>query len=127
MAKSRKTASSSKPASPKPVRRLKKAAPPVAAPLIDTNLAAQTAAKILAARAKLGNDALASTEPAHESGTFKQLKESLQRPAAHAVSSAMGTSFGQQKSNLPIPGQKQVAHSQTQGIARVNVPRRTAG
>jgi hypothetical protein len=59
---------------------------------------------------------------------FALLKESLNRPASHAVSSALGTSFGQQKSNLPTPGQKQVAHNQTQGVvSRVNVPRRTAG
>ena len=132
MAKSRTTeltsvASSAK----KPVRKLKKAAQgPTAAPMIDTTLAAQHAARILAARAKLGSAAegVYPESAAKESGNFKQLKESLNRPASHAVSSALGTSFGQQKSNLPTPGQKQVAHNQTQGVvSRVNVPRRTAG
>ncbi len=130
MAKTRKTNSTnSTPTSKKPVRKLKKAAQATSpAPLIDTSLAALNAARILAAKAKLG-PAAENLEPdsSKESGNFKQLKESLNRSASHAVSSALGTSFGHQKSNLPVPAKQQVAHNQTQGVSRVNVPRRTAG
>lgn len=119
----KKTASKSKKAPAKP------SAPP-AQPLVDTNLAAMNAARMLASRAKLGDAAQPETADAsHESGNFKQLKQSLNKPAGQAVTSALGNAFGPSKSNLPLHGfTKQTAHNQTQGgFNRINVPRRTGG
>ena len=63
-----------------------------------------------------------------ESGAFKQMKENLNKPAAGGISSAMGNTFGPNKSNLPTPDRGHVVRDQTtSNINRVNVPRRTAG
>ncbi len=100
------------------------------APLIDTNLAAEAAARMLAAKAKLHVDPnqVSNAEAGKESAAFQQLKQSLNRPPAHTVTSALGSAFGEHKSNLPTPDRNQVAHNQTTGgVGRVNVPRRTAG
>jgi len=101
---------------------------PVPAPLpVDTSLAAQMAARMLAARARKQSTPAPAAPSGRESSSFRQLKQSLNRPAQHIISSALGSTFGEHKSNLPIPD-KQIAHSQTQSnIGRVNVPRRTAG
>ncbi|MGE5607999.1 MAG: hypothetical protein ACM359_01985 [Bacillota bacterium] len=131
MAKTRKTATSGDASAPKkPVRRLKKkteaAAAPAATPMVDTNLAALAAARMLAAKAKLGSAEVATGNK--ETSTFKQLKESLNKPASSLASNVLGNTFGPQKSNLPAHLQGQVLHNQTQGGgSRVNVPRRTAG
>ncbi|HEX2970736.1 MAG TPA: hypothetical protein VHP11_00285 [Tepidisphaeraceae bacterium] len=130
MAKKKTEASGTTPAPKKPVRRLKKkaeaaAAAPAGTPMIDTGLAAMSAARMLAAKAKLGN--AAATAGNKETSTFKHLKESLNKPAASLASSALGSNLGPQKSNLPTGLQGQVVHNQTQGGVRFNVPRRTAG
>lgn len=130
MAKTRKTATSGGEAAPKkPVRRLKKKAEAPAAaagtPMVDTGLAAQAAARMLAAKAKLGGAEVAAGNK--ETSTFKQLKESLNKPASSLAANVLGNTFGPQKSNLPTHTQGQVYHNQTQGSSRVNVPRRTAG
>jgi len=136
MAKAKKPASSSEsapakaPAKKRATRSKKTAAAPApaATPLIDTGLAAESAARMLLARQKLHIDQQKVAQTmGKETPTFKQLKETLTNPAA-SVSSAMGSTFGEQKSNLPIPSNNQVAHNQTtSGVGRVNVPRRTAG
>ncbi len=100
---------------------------PAGVPLIDTNFAAQTAARMLAARAKLKDAAAAPQAGKTESAGFKEMKEHLRRPAAHAASTALGTAYGPQKTNLPAMGREQVVHNQIQGSNRVSVPRRTAG
>jgi len=112
-----------------PAKKAKKPAVPAGGNLIvDTSRAAEAAARMLAARAKLGTAA----EPASaekESSAFKQLKEGLNKPHAQTAAAALGNSLGPAKQNLPQhTGQQQVAHNQTYGGAsRVNVPRRTAG
>lgn len=125
MAKEKKPSAASKPAR-RPATKKQAATPAQQSdPLVDTSLAAANAARMLAARAKLG----AQQQPAmKESGSFKQLKQSLNRPAGSAVSAALGNAFGEQKSNLPTAhsGQQQVAHNQTQASFK-GVPRRTAG
>jgi hypothetical protein len=124
-AKSQSSGDSAKAA--KPAGGAANPAAPAPAPLIDTALVAQTAARLLAARARLHGAPPAPAEQQKESGTFRQLKESLNRQPQHVITSALGSTFGEHKSNLPTPG-KQVAQSQTQAnIARINVPRRTAG
>jgi hypothetical protein len=112
---------------PKSETAQKPATPLAGLPLIDTDLAAQTAARMLAARARLKAAADEPAEAGKESASFKAMKDHLQHPAAHAASSALGTAYGPQKSNLPAMGRDQVFHNQTQGVSRINVPRRTAG
>src|SRR5205807_2603872 len=57
-------------------------------PMVDTSFAAEAAARMLSARAKLGNaPQAASAEAQRESGAFKQMKENLNKPAAGGISS----------------------------------------
>src|SRR5712672_2127077 len=52
------------------------------APMVDTSFAAEAAARMLSARVKLGNAPQATGGDAQrESGAFKQMKESLNKPA----------------------------------------------
>jgi len=109
--------------------------------MVDTNFAAQAAARMLATRAKLAKaaggapqgDAAAmggggASEAPHESGLFKQMKESINKPSAGGLSSAMGNTFGPNKTNLPNPDKGHVVRDQTSSnVGRVNVPRRTGG
>jgi hypothetical protein len=100
-----------------------------AAPLIDTSLAASTAARMIAARNAQAT--AASTSPAekpHESAAFKQLKEGLSK-SAPALGGSLSPIAGQNKSNLPHPFAKQVGRNQTFGadVNRSGVPRRTGG
>lgn len=98
------------------------------APLIDTNLAAQAAARMVTRR-----DLLNSSKPEggekRESSSFKQLKESLAKPAAQGPSSFLHSTAPPKKSNLPFGGRNQVGHNQTFGadVNRTGVPRRTGG
>lgn len=96
-----------------------------AAPLIDTSLAAEAAARLVGNR-----DLLAGAQgDKRESGAFKQLKESLNKPAAHGPASFLHSTSPQKKLNLPFGGRKQVGHNQTFGadVNRAGVPRRTGG
>src|SRR5258706_12018428 len=99
------------------------------APMVDTSFAAEAAARMLSARAKLGNAPQpASADAQRESGAFKQMKESLNKPGAGGISSAMGNTFGPNKTNLPNPDKGHVVRDQTtSNVNRVNVPRRTGG
>jgi hypothetical protein len=99
------------------------------APMVDTNLAAEAAARMLATRAKLGKSSAPSQADAQrESGSFKQMKESINKPAAGGIAGAMGNTFGPSKSNLPNPEKGPVVRDQTtSSVNRVNVPRRTGG
>jgi len=105
--------------------------PPAAAPqspLIDTSLAAEAAARMLASKARLHIDEKQVVqEMGKETPSFNTLKESLSKPASQ-VMAALGNALGPSKSNLPIHSGNQVVHNQTTGgVSRVNVPRRTAG
>jgi len=108
--------------------------------MVDTHFAAQSAARMLATRAKLakatGNAPQSEADVAggapsdahRESGMFKQMKESINKPAAGGLSSAMGNTFGPNKTNLPNPDKGHVVRDQTtSNVNRVNVPRRTGG
>src|SRR3954470_8843989 len=73
----------------------KKAAPAGGmAPMVDTSFVAESAARMLAARAKMGNARAPAATEQRESNSFKQMKESLNKPAAGGLSNAMGNSFG---------------------------------
>jgi hypothetical protein len=140
MAKAKKTESSKKPEAKKeaakkaPAKKpatTKKSAGPATAPLVDTTLAAQNAAKLLAAG--LPHKAATSGAPSSgksESALFKNLKEGLSKPHLTGLDSVLDKSApGDKRSNLPFGGGKQVGHNQTFGadVNRTGVPRRTPG
>ena len=147
MAKAKKAAESSPSATPAPAKKraaakktTKSAAPSAApgVPLIDTNLAAQAAAKMVASRTSIApgatdNGASAPSKPdapKAESAAFKQLKQGVHKPfGQQGVGNLLGTPPGQKKSNLPFMGGKQTGRNQTFGadVNRTGVPRRTGG
>ena len=127
-ASEKKSAAPAKAAAKKPAAAKKSAKPTGGAtdmPSIDTNLAAQSAASMVANRDKLPT---AGGEKA-ESASFKQFKQNLNKPAAHGPASFLQNSAPQKKSNLPFGARKQVGHNQTFGadVNRTGVPRRTGG
>jgi hypothetical protein len=95
-------------------------------PLIDTSLAAATAARMIAARN--AQSPAAPADKPHESASFKQLKEHLAKPAP-ALGGSLGPIAGQNKSNVQHSFAKQVGRNQTFGadVNRAGVPRRTGG
>jgi len=107
----------------------KKAAKPAtggAAAVIDTSLAASTAAKVLANRNLLPNRT--SGEKPNSAG-FRQMKENLSKPMSPASVPFLQSGGSQKKSSRPFNGPKQVGHNQTFGadVNRAGVPRRTGG
>ena len=100
---------------------------PTGAASIDTNLAANAAAAMVAN--KVAQPAPASAAPKKESAAFKQLKAGLNKPSAGALGGAFAAPSQKKKSNLPFGGGKQVGRNQTFGadVTRSGVPRRTAG
>lgn len=90
---------------------------------IDTNLAAQAAAKMLLNRS-------ASPAVSAGGGTVKHLKESMNKPTGPGLGNLLGgTSAGGGKaSNLPNFSNQQKGQNQSTGaIGNVGVPRRTPG
>lgn len=114
------------------------------APLIDTGLAAQAAASMIANRAVTGTvtgtgaaaPGDAPQQPAggaQESSTFKSLKEGLSKPSVGGLGSILGTGGTSRKFNQGFGGPKPSvpggAKNQTFGadVNRAGVPRRTGG
>ncbi len=146
MAKAKKSEKSEKPAAKAETAESKPAAKKSAAPakkkstttttasqgtpLVDTNLAAQTAARMLAAGAHAKQPQQGQQATKSESSIFKQLKAGLNKPAASTMGGLLDKSSGplQKKPNQPFGG-KQVGHNQTYGadVTRSGVPRRTSG
>jgi hypothetical protein len=95
-------------------------------PTLDTSLAAQTAARMVARRDMLEN--ARTPEGQTESSAFKQLKENINKPA-HGPSSFLQNTAPQKKSNQPYGGPNQVGKNQTFGadVNRTGIPRRTGG
>jgi hypothetical protein len=130
MAKAKKEKAEPAPAQPKPAAsktaaKAKKPSKPAAAPpLIDTSLAAQAAAKMVANRDLLTQGA----GEKRQSGSFKQLKEQLLKPTTQGPGGILQPKDSQKKFN-PILGRNQVGHNQTFGadVNRTGVPRRTGG
>lgn len=142
MAKAKKPAATTgetkaiEPAAPKAAAKKKsavKAPAAPAAPMIDTGMAAETAAKMVGAKLSStptmgGGEAGA---PSKESSAFKQMKDSLNKPASTTMANFLDKSGGPggKKSNMPFSGPKQVGRNQTFGadVNRTGVPRRTGG
>jgi hypothetical protein len=110
---------------PVKAKKADKPATPGASPLIDTSLAAQNAAKLLVNRNMLQGRS-GGDKP--NSAGFRQMKESLSKPAAPSVP-FLNDGGSHKKSNTPFGQQKQVGHNQTFGadVNRAGVPRRTGG
>lgn len=119
------SAASKQPPAGKPVKPM-----PTGDPMIDTSLAAENAARMLAAGFSRRERHAQDDDEKKEGSLIKQLKAELNKPAAHAVSSVLDKSAGagQKRPNLPF-GRKQVGHNQTFGpdLTRSGVPRRTGG
>ena len=105
-------------------------------PMIDTNLAAQAAAKMFSAgRPARGSSAApASGQPQGaqpQSAMFKQMKDSLSKPHLSGMNSVLDKSApqGTKRPNLPGGRNEQIGHNQTFGadVNRAGVPRRTPG
>jgi hypothetical protein len=99
------------------------------APVVDTGLAAESAAKRLAAGIGTG---AAGGGPVAPSAAFKHLKDSLNKPHLAGLDSILDKTAGpgQNKSNLPTHSfGKQTGRNQTFGadVNRTGVPRRTGG
>lgn len=99
-------------------------------PMVDTDLAAQTAAQMLGAG--LGRrDQGQSGEDKREGSLIRQLKADLNKGHSQTVSSVLdkGAPQGTKKSGGMPFGQKQVGRNQTYGadVTRSGVPRRTSG
>lgn len=102
---------------------------------IDTNLAAQAAAKMLMAKATgalpAGN-APSSTTPRGNSSAFKQMKDSMGKAHLGGIDNMLAnTADPAAKKIAPSSGMrsKQVGHNQTFGadVNRTSIPRRTGG
>src|SRR5215510_6584016 len=121
MAKAKKTETTKAPAKQKSPAKARASA---SGGLVDTDLAAATAARMLLARKRDGGEAKKS------GGLIDQLKADLNKPAGTSVAGALDKSAppGTRRPHLPFGG-KQVAHNQTFGadVTRSGVPRRTPG
>lgn len=122
-------------AAKKSTKALKPAAGTPQAPLIDTNLAAQTAAAMVANRLA-GTTPAAASGQQPESSSFKNLKESLSKPSAGSLGGILGTGAGGKKFTPGFGGGKHSGgpgsgggRNQTFGadVNRAGVPRRTGG
>ena len=113
-------------ATPKGKKAERPASPPSDVPLIDTSLAAQAAANMVVNRDLLGPKPAGEKK---ESGSFKQLKESLLKPAVQGPGGLLSPQKQQKKFNTGFGGRSQVGHNQTFGadVNRSGVPRRTSG
>jgi hypothetical protein len=125
-AKSKKSEGSPEGAAKKPAAK-KSIKPTSAGPgMIDTSLAAQSAARMLAGGFNKPGGASASVKP--ESAMFKQMKAGLNKPHSSAMSNMLDKSQGpeQHKDHSFF---KQVGHNQTfnADVTRSGVPRRTPG
>ena len=124
-------------AAPKPAKKPAKAAKPstpstpVQAPLIDTGLAAQTAAAMIRSRGAASSTSSAGSE--QESSSFKSFKEGVNKPSIAGLGGILGTGGGQKKLGSSFGGKQSAgpgaARNQTFGadVSRASVPRRTGG
>jgi hypothetical protein len=158
MAKSSKKSTTSKPEEPK-ARAVKSSAPgsatasenkapakkPAAkpappsrastpgAPLIDTSLAAESAAKLLAAGVNLKTLKSGAPAPAgatkQESALFRNIKAGASKPHSATMNTLLDKTHGPGAQPKNQPFSKQVGHNQTFGpdVTRTGVPRRTSG
>jgi hypothetical protein len=130
MAKAKKSESTTAPAGSKKKTAKEKPAGGEQSPMIDTGLAAESAAKRVAAGMTVATSST-TAGPAHESASFKNLKDSLNKPASAGLAGILDKTAGpgQKKPNLPFQSGKHVGRNQVFGadVNRSGVPRRTGG
>jgi hypothetical protein len=133
MAKAKKELTAATPAAAKkaparkPPKASAKSASPAGVPLIDTSLAASTAAKLVARKDEV---AAASNAPQQgESAAFRQMKENLHKPVGQSTHSFLQNPSQNKKFNALPTGRKEQSRNQTFGadVNRSGVPRRTGG
>jgi hypothetical protein len=99
------------------------------AQMVNNEFAAQSAARMLMARAT--GAPIDQTAGKKESSTFKNLKNNLAKPHLASMDNVLNSTgtAGGQKSNLPFNQTNQKGHNQTYGadVNRAGVPRRTPG
>jgi hypothetical protein len=98
--------------------------------LINTSLAAETAARMVAHGSTApSSTASSSAGEQSESAAFKKLKESIGKPSSQGVASFLQNSAPVKKSGQPFGKQNQTGRNQTFGadVNRSGVPRRTGG
>ena len=128
MAKAKKTTSNDAAATAKKAKGKQQAGAPATAPMVDTQLAAQSAAKQLVAHLA------PPVTTGKESASFKLMKQNLAHPAASGLDSVLDKTAhpSSRKPNVPFAGPKSVGgggRNQTFGadVNRTGVPRRTSG
>jgi hypothetical protein len=96
---------------------------------VDTKLAAESAARLLAAG--ISAKPTADAQPRTESSLFKQLKSGLANPAGQTMSNLLDKhgDSAHKKSAAPFGKGPQLGRNQTFGadVNRAGVPRRTGG
>ena len=101
---------------------------PIGTPMIDTNFAAQTAARMIGAKV---TNAAPSGEGKKETSAFRQLRDSMTKGHSSSINSVLNSTMPQsaKKSEMPFRGGKQVGRNQTFGadVSKNSVPRRTGG
>ncbi len=99
-------------------------------PQINTSNAAEAAAKMIAHKlaSAVGGNATGSAAK-HESASFRQLKEGLNKSASQGAASFIQSTAPTKKSSQHFGRPNQVGHNQTFGadVNRSGVPRRTGG
>jgi hypothetical protein len=97
---------------------------------VDTSFAAESAARLLAARVP-SKPGTGEVQARPESSMFKNLKDGLAKPASQTISNLLDKhgSPTQKKSALPFGANQQIGRNQVFGadVNRAGVPRRTGG
>src|SRR5262245_61351736 len=130
MAKAKKPAASAS-ETPAPARKKAPTKKPSAgaggSPLINTDFAAQSAARMLLNRAT--HTGISTTPQKKESSTFKQMKDSIAKPHLASMDSMLNSTSATGNQPAAQHQSNQRGHSQTYNadVARTGVPRRTPG
>jgi len=128
MAKAKRDSSSKNEGSKKKAAA-KKADTPAGGMFVDTKLAAESAARLLAAG--VSTKPAPDAQPRTESSLFKQLKSGLANPAGQTMSNLLDKhgDSSHKKSAMPFGKGPQMGRNQTFGadVNRAGVPRRTGG
>ena len=116
--------------SPAKTKAAAKPAGPAASPMVNTTLAAESAARMIGAKAT-GFGSSGNAGDKKETSAFKQMKQSMSKPHGASVGNMLNSTTSQaaKKTSLPFQGGKQVGHNQTFGadVSKNFVPRRTGG
>ena len=130
MAKSKKSesaASSESKSAPKRKAPAKKAGSSGGSPMINTDFAAQSAARMLVNRA--ANIPISTQPQKKETSAFKQMKDSIAKPHLASMDTMLNSTATPGTQPTTQHSTQQKGHSQTYNadVTRTGVPRRTPG